>query len=45
MEAYQTIGIEEYWQILKRRWIPGTAAFLAVFTLGIVATLTKQPHI
>ena len=43
MEAYQTVGIEEYWQILKRRCIPGTAVLLSVFTIGVVATLTKQP--
>ena len=43
MERNRTIGIEEYWQLVKRNWIPGTAVFFTVFALGVVATLTKKP--
>lgn len=43
MERDRTIGIEEYWQLVKRNWIPGAAVFLTVFALGVVATLTKKP--
>ena len=40
--SQSSIGIEQYWQVIKRHWIPGTAAFLSVLTLGIVATMMKE---
>ncbi len=43
MESSQTSSMDEYWQIIKRRWVPGTVVFLTVFVLGVVATLTKKP--
>ncbi len=35
-------GLDQYWQVVKRHWVPGTAAFLSVLTLGILATMTKE---
>ena len=43
MESSQTLSIDKYWQIIKRRWVPGTTVLLTVFILGVVATLTKKP--
>ncbi|GAB4544154.1 MAG: polysaccharide biosynthesis tyrosine autokinase [Pleurocapsa sp.] len=44
MESSQSsLGITRYWQIIKRRWIPGTAVLLSVLTLGVVSTLLKEP--
>ncbi len=33
---------EYYWQMIKRRWLPGSIVFLTVLTLGIVATTLKK---
>jgi polysaccharide biosynthesis transport protein len=37
-----SLGTDQYWQILKRRWLPGSVVFLTVLTLGIVANTLKQ---
>lgn len=43
MESSQSSScIERYWQVIKRRWLPGTAVFLSVLTLGIIATSMKK---
>ncbi|WP_319423376.1 GumC family protein [Pleurocapsa sp. FMAR1] len=31
-----------YWQMIKRRWLPGSIVFLIILTLGIVATTLKK---
>ena len=35
-------GTDQYWQVFKRHWIPGSIVFLSVLTLGVVATTLKQ---
>lgn len=43
MNPSQTsLGIDQYWQIVKRRWLPGSVVFLSVLTLGVVATSLKE---
>ncbi|MEO1670689.1 MAG: polysaccharide biosynthesis tyrosine autokinase [Cyanobacteria bacterium J06631_2] len=43
MNSSQTsLGTDQYWQILKRRWLPGSLVFLIVLTLGIVANTLKK---
>ena len=43
MNSSQTsLGTDQYWQILKRRWLPGTAVFLTVLILGVVANTLKK---
>ena len=43
MNSPQTsLNTEQYWQIIKRRWLPGSVVFLSILTLGIVATSIKQ---
>jgi polysaccharide biosynthesis transport protein len=37
-----SLGTDQYWQILKRRWLPGSVVFLTVLTLGVVANTLKQ---
>ncbi len=37
-----SLGTDQYWQIIKRRWLPGSVIFLTVLTLGVVATTLKQ---
>jgi polysaccharide biosynthesis transport protein len=37
-----SLGAEQYWEIIKRRWLPGTIVFLSVLTLGVVATTLKK---
>lgn len=37
-----SLGTDQYWQIIKRRWLPGSIVFLTVLTLGVVATTLKQ---
>lgn len=37
-----SLDTEQYWQIIKRRWLPGSIVFLSILTLGIVATSLKQ---
>lgn len=43
MNASQpSLGTDQYWQILKRRWLPGSVVFLTVLTLGVAANTLKQ---
>jgi polysaccharide biosynthesis transport protein len=37
------LGFELYWLILKRRWLPATACFLAIFCVGAFITSVKKP--
>ena len=37
-----SLGADQYWQILKRRWLPGSAVFLTVLILGVIANTLKQ---
>jgi polysaccharide biosynthesis transport protein len=37
-----SLGTDQYWQILKRRWLPGSVVFLTVLTLGVIANTLKQ---
>lgn len=44
MESTETgIGIQEYWQILKRRWLPALAVFASVLALTTYSTLKEKP--
>ncbi len=33
---------KHYWQMIKRRWLPGSIVFLTILTLGIVATTLRK---
>jgi polysaccharide biosynthesis transport protein len=35
-------GTDQYWQMLKRHWIPGSIVFMSILILGIVATTLKE---
>ncbi len=37
-----SLGADQYWEIIKRRWLPGSVAFLSVLTLGVIATSLKE---
>ncbi|MGL5835244.1 MAG: GumC family protein, partial [Waterburya sp.] len=37
-----SLGADQYWEIIKRRWLPGSVAFLSVLILGVVATSLKK---
>ncbi len=39
-----TIGLEQYWQVLKRRWLPITAVFLTISSFGIVQAYLEKPR-
>lgn len=44
MESTETgIGVQEYWQILKRRWLPAVAVFASVLALTAYSTLKEKP--
>ncbi len=44
MESTETgIGIQEYWQILKRRWLPALVVFASVVALSAYSTLKEKP--
>ncbi|MEO1693206.1 MAG: polysaccharide biosynthesis tyrosine autokinase, partial [Cyanobacteria bacterium J06631_6] len=43
MNSSQTsLGTDQYWQILKRRWLPGSLVFVTVLTLGVIANTLKK---
>ena len=42
MNSQTSLGFEQYWQIIRRRWLPGSVVFFSVLTLGFVATSLKQ---
>lgn len=37
-----SLGADQYWQILKRRWLPGSAVFLTVLILGVIVNTLKE---
>ncbi|MEM8829030.1 MAG: polysaccharide biosynthesis tyrosine autokinase [Cyanobacteria bacterium P01_G01_bin.19] len=39
IDSSEYIDLEKYWLVLKRRWIPGTATFIAVATLAYIYSL------
>ena len=44
MESSESgIGFQEYWQILKRRWLPALAVFASVLALTTYSTLKEKP--
>ena len=44
MESTETgIGFQQYWQILKRRWLPALVAFASVLALVGYSTLKEKP--
>ena len=44
MESTESsIGLQQYWLILKRRWLPGSVVFASVFTLTCVSLLLQKP--
>ncbi|MEM8718516.1 MAG: polysaccharide biosynthesis tyrosine autokinase [Cyanobacteria bacterium P01_G01_bin.39] len=40
--APKPFGSDQYWQIIKRRWLPGSLVFISILILGVVATTLKQ---
>lgn len=43
MESTETgIGLQQYWQILKRRWLPALVVFASVFALASYSTLKEK---
>jgi capsular exopolysaccharide synthesis family protein len=42
-EEQDYIDFQQYWSILKRRWLPITIIFASVFGLSTVLTLTQKP--
>ena len=38
-----SIGLPQYWSILKRRWLPASAVFVSVFTLTVLSLLLQKP--
>lgn len=44
MESTESgIGFQEYWQILKRRWLPALAVFASVIALVSYSVLKEKP--
>jgi polysaccharide biosynthesis transport protein len=41
--AESSIGVQQYWLILKRRWLPATAVFGTVLVLTALKILVQQP--
>ncbi len=43
MESTESgMGFQEYWQILKRRWLPALAVFASVVALTTYGTLKEK---
>lgn len=38
-----SFSFDNYWQILKRRWLPGLKVFIPVFLLSVLALALKKP--
>ena len=38
-----SIGFQQYWLILKRRWLPASAVFVSVFTFTALYLLMQKP--
>jgi len=44
MESAETgIGFQQYWQILKRRWLPALVVFASVLALTSYSVLKEKP--
>ncbi|AFY52849.1 capsular exopolysaccharide biosynthesis protein [Rivularia sp. PCC 7116] len=44
MESQESsLSLDKYWQVLKRRWVPGIAAFFPVFLLSLLSSSLKKP--
>ncbi|MBF2017197.1 MAG: polysaccharide biosynthesis tyrosine autokinase [Rivularia sp. T60_A2020_040] len=44
MESQESsLSLEKYWQVLKRRWVPGLAIFFPVFLLSLLSSSLKKP--
>ena len=44
MESQESsLSLDKYWQVLKRRWVPGLAAFFPVFLLSLLSSSLKKP--
>lgn len=44
MESTESsIGFQQYWQILKRRWLPASVVFASVFALTALSLLLQKP--
>ncbi|MEL6162761.1 MAG: GumC family protein, partial [Cyanobacteria bacterium J06628_3] len=44
MESQESsLSVDKYWQVLKRRWVPGLAAFFPVFLLSLLSSSLKKP--
>jgi polysaccharide biosynthesis transport protein len=40
--SQNSVNLDQYWQIIKRHWLPGSVVFSSVLILGIIATSLKQ---
>ena len=40
--SQNSVDFDQYWQIIKRHWLPGSVVFLSVLMLGVVATSLKE---
>ena len=40
--SQNSVDFDQYWQILKRHWLPGSVVFLSVLMLGVIATSLKE---
>ena len=38
-----SLSLDKYWQVLKRRWVPGLAAFFPVFLLSLLSSSLRKP--
>ncbi len=43
MESTESIGFQQYWLILKRRWLPASVVFASVFALTVLSLLLQKP--
>lgn len=43
MGSPPTIDLEQYWFILRRRWLPAVAAFVTVVNLAVLAIFLQKP--
>ncbi len=44
MESQESsLSLDKYWQVLKRRWVPGLAVFFPVFLLSMLSSSMKKP--
>lgn len=44
MESQESsLSFDNYWQVLKRRWVPGLAVFFPIFLLSLLSSSLKRP--